>query len=254
MNVFNRVIVIVSILVWLAVAVVIMLLPVDAADLAVYYIGQFRQAVFGSLFYTYLMAVGGAKLLVLLILLWLEVRRPHSRTARIKIKGGGTARLEVGSVAQSLEYRIDELAGVRKVHPRIASRGRDVAVRIDLDTSPSVNIPVLTSQIIDMAHDIIEGQLGVKIHGKVEINVKHEPYPRGTMPSTGPLGEEPVTVPPGRELAANRATKSEPVTAASAFAADDPEPRPVAISPARESRTPEAKSDKSADNQTSNWK
>jgi hypothetical protein len=91
---------------------------------------------------------------------------------------------------------VDELAGVRKVKTRITSRGKDVDVALDLDTSPSVNIPVLTDQIIGLCHDIVEGQLGIQIHGRPILNIKHEPYPRGTMPSTRPLGNEPVAATP----------------------------------------------------------
>ncbi|MGC9361112.1 MAG: hypothetical protein ACP5G7_12220, partial [Anaerolineae bacterium] len=68
--------------------------------------------------------------------------------------------------------------------------GNSVKVQLDLDTSPSVNIGLLTDQIVDMVHDIVEGQLGLKIAGKVRVNVHHEPYPKGTMPPTQPLGTE----------------------------------------------------------------
>jgi len=192
MNVFNRIVIIVSILVWLAVLSFVATQPLEMIELAELNLDSFRDALFDpQFFYTFLGVVGGAGL-VLLVLLWLEVRRPKRKVVRIKTTKGGKAYLGVQSVTQSLEYRIDELAGVRQVRPRITSLGRDVKVVIDLDTSPSVNLPVLTDQVVDLCHDIVEGQLGVKIHGKVEVDVSHAPYPRGTMPTTGPLGTEPV--------------------------------------------------------------
>lgn len=196
MNILNRIMMVLAILLGLFVVLFVMIRPIDAVDLVRTNLDFFAQSLFDDQSFLIFLAATGALEFVLLILFWLELRRPRRKTVRIKTKGGGTAQLGVQSVAQSLEYRIDELAGVRKVRPSITSRGRDIRVAIDLDTSPSVNIPVLTDQIMDLCHDIVERQLGVKIHGKVKINVRHEPYPRGTMPPTAPMGEEAIVPPP----------------------------------------------------------
>ena len=222
MRVFNRVVMILGILLLIALVAYIMILPPDAVFFAQQGLDSFRQwLVTDESFYVFPIA-GGALLLILLILLWLEVRSPRRKTVRISTKGNGDAQLGVHSVAQSLEYRIDELAGVRKVVSRIVSRGKDVEVYLDLDTSPSVNIPVLTDQIVDLVHDIVEGQLGIKIHGKVGINIKHEPYPRGTMPPVEPLGAKPVIAPPQVATAAATGGSSRRAAPVSA-----PAPEPV---------------------------
>jgi hypothetical protein len=196
MNTFNRIVMVVLILVLLAVAVLVLTMPWEVARV-LRQSGEFlSDAIYDDTFYFTMIAVAAVVAFLLLVLLWLELRRRRRKTVRIKTEGRGRASLGVESVEQSLEYRIDELAGVRDVNTRIKSRGRDVDVNINLNTSPSVNVPVLTQQIVDLAHDIIEGQLGVKIHGKVHIDVKHEPYPRGTMPPTAPLGEEPLAARP----------------------------------------------------------
>ena len=261
MNVFNRLVMVVSILAWLALAFFVMVDPLQTVELTNSCVTEFRQAIFDSQYYMYFLVALGIFEFLLFILLCLELRRPRKKTVRIKTKGGGTARLEIGSVAQSLEYRIDEMAGVRRVRPRITSRGRDVAVRIELNTSPSVNIPVLTAQITDLCRDIVEGQLGVKIHGKVQINVKHEPYPRGTMPPTAPLGEEAVTVPPRAEPMAAAPSVvpevAEPVVEIGpSMAAPAPviEPRPLVIAPLppNEEDTVEA-GQASADEDEADW-
>ena len=261
MNVVNRILVVLSILVWLGLCVALVVDPLLAIDMTMQGVEQFKSALFDSQFYTYYVVGVAVFVLILLLLLWLELKRPRRRTARIKIKGGGNAQLEVASVAQSLEYRIDELAGVRKVHPRITSRGRDVDVRVDLDTSPSVNIPVLTAQIVDLAHDIIEGQLGVKIRGKVQINVKHEPYPRGTMPSTGPLGEQAVAPPRAPAPVVQQPQASAPAAPEPIHAepvAPEPivppvgEPRPIVITPSL-TEEEESEADAAEANQDSDW-
>jgi len=129
----------------------------------------------------------GAAALILLVLLILEIRKTRKKAVRIRTEGNGRARIGVDSVMQSLAYRIDELPGVRDAKPRVTSRGNDVDIAIDLHTSPTVNVPGVTAQIVNLAHEIIETQLGVKIHGKVQVNVAHEPFPRGTMaPAAAP--------------------------------------------------------------------
>jgi hypothetical protein len=231
MRIFNRIVMIIGILLLLFVALVLMIRPLEAIDWLRVWLDYFEESIFdANFFYIYLGVLAGL-LLILLILLWLEIRRPRRKTVRIKTQGGGTAELGTQSVAQSLEYRIDELAGVRDVKTHIKSRGRDVEVDIDLDTSPSVNIPVLTDQVMDLTHEIVEKQLGVKIHGKVKLRVRHEPYPRGTMPSSGAMGDEAVVPPrrskpaPAPEPPAEAESKKPEATPA---AEREPQPKPSA--------------------------
>lgn len=186
MNTFNRIVMVLGILLWIAAVTYVVLLPLDAVGVARLGLDVFEQSLFDDQFFTIFLAVCGGILFVMLVLLVLELRRPRRRTVRIKTQGRGNAQLDVESVTQSLEYRVDELAGVRQVRTHIRSRGKDVDVSLDLDTSPSVNIPVLTDQVVSLAQDIVEGQLGLKIHGQVRVNIKHEPYPRGTMPVATP--------------------------------------------------------------------
>lgn len=219
MNTFNRIIVVLAIIVALAVVAFIMARPLEAIEIARVGLRYFEEGLFDEQFFYIFLGIGAGIELILLILLWLELRRRTRDSVQVDIEGGGRAKLSISSVAQSLEYRIDELPGVRRVRPRIKSRGKDLDVTIDLDTSPSVNIPVLSAKVVDLCRDILEGQLGVKIHNKVQVNVKHEPYPRGTMPSTEPFGKEeekPVLETPGseeREEEEAEPAESEPVFA-----------------------------------------
>ena len=230
MNVLNRIIMVVGILIALVVATYVMVDPYGSVMIARNALDNWDQLLYDDQFYGFfLLGLGGVDL-ILLVLLWLELRKSRRKTARIRTKRGA-AELGLQSVAQSLEFRIDELAGVRKVKTHIVSHGRDVGIRVDLDTSPSVNIPVLTDQIANLCHDIVEGQLGVKIHGKVQINVKHEPYPRGTMPPTAPLGEKLITRPPEVQRPEAEPSRS-PATAAEPIIREEPPlPTPEPVQP-----------------------
>jgi len=241
MNAFNRIVMVLGIIVWIAIVAYVVLLPLDAVGVARSALDIFERSLFDDVFFTYFLIGCGVVLLILLVLLWLELRRPRRRTVRIRTQGPGNAQLDVESVAQSLEYRIDELSGVRQVRTHVKSRGKDVEVSLDLDTSPSVNIPVLTEQVVNLARDIVEDQLGLKLHGKVRVNVKHEPYPRGTMPVTRAQeresGAHPALVEPVLPRATERpaAKPAEPTskpvvvsTSPTSGSPSEPEPKPEA--------------------------
>lgn len=186
MNVFNRVVMVLLILSLLGLAVLMLINPQGVLQIGADALSRAQESVVFSdaNWHVYYLVGVGVVALLLLILLILETRRTRQKTVRIKTEGNGKARIGVESVTQSLAYRIDELPGVRDAKPRITSRGKDVSVVIDLHTSPTVNVPTVTADIVKLAHDIIETQLGVKIHGQVEVNVSHEPFPRGTMVPT----------------------------------------------------------------------
>ncbi len=233
MNVFNRIVMILSILFWIALVVFTMLRTESAIDYAITDLSYYRGAMFeeGSLFYYYdyyyyFIAGAGVLLLFLLILLWLEIRHRRYKTVRIRGKGRGTGELSVASVAQSLEYRVDELLGVRKVRPRVTSRGKDVVIVLDLDTSPTVNIPILTEQVGKLCQDVVEGQLGLRIHGKVRVNITHEPYARGALPVAKPVGRERARQPEIVERPAMAPSPVEPVQPANVIIDIDTKPIP----------------------------
>lgn len=195
MNVFNRVLVILLVLILAVAAIGLALRPLEAVALGRGVLNSLEQGIFQDQFFLIFLGSNIAIVVLALIILWLEIRSPRRKTVRVKTKGAGNAQLGVESVAQSLAYRVDEIAGVREVQPHIVSHGKDLEVALDIHTSPTVNIPVVSDQIVKLCHDIVEEQLGLKLHGKVRLNITHEPFPRGTMPSVGtPTGEAPTSV------------------------------------------------------------
>jgi len=214
MNVLNRIIMVLIVLFLIVVVGTVLLTPLNFVDQTRLNLDYAQDVLSDVRVLLIFRIICGGLLLVLLILLWFELWRPRRKSVRIKTESGGRAQLDVQSVAQSLEYRIDELPGVRQVRPRIISRGKDVEVILDLDTSPSVNIPALTDQIVKLSNDIVEGQLGIKIRSRVRLNIRHEPYPRGKMPPTAPAARESAAA---SESEGPAAKTTEPVPASEAI-------------------------------------
>ena len=181
MNVFNRVAMVLIILALFALVVLLVLFPRDVALLIQNAMANTLELLNIGQFFIVFVAICAIVLLVLLVFLWLELRHPQQKMVRISAAKSGNAQLGIQSVASSLENRIDELSGVRKAEAQVTSHGKDVDVLLNLDTSPSVNVPMLSDQIVELTRNIVETQLGLKIRGKVHINIRHEPYPRGAM-------------------------------------------------------------------------
>ncbi|MCC7353402.1 MAG: hypothetical protein IT330_06545 [Anaerolineae bacterium] len=106
----------------------------------------------------------------------LEVRRPGVRTVPLTTQTGGKVHLTTDSVARRLAWHIDQLPEVVSVTPRVSGRGGVVDVKLDLETSPEIVVPVKTDEVINLSHKIIEQDMGLKA-GKIEVRIRHAPYP-----------------------------------------------------------------------------
>jgi hypothetical protein len=128
--------------------------------------------------------LGGALLAVLTfvvcgLLLWLELRRPRGKAVRVRKVSGEEAKVTTDSIAQRLTYNIDQLSEVISVKPKITARGKGVQVRLNVETGPEIDVPAKTEEISRVAREVIEERMGLKLAGKLEINIKHAPYPKG---------------------------------------------------------------------------
>jgi hypothetical protein len=184
MNVFNRLVVIVLLVVSMIVLPVVLVLVPARPDIV---------AIIGQQGLSRLMAIGGqyplrfviagASLAVLTfvvcgLLLWLELRRPHGKAVRVKEVSGDEAKVTTDSIARRLAYNIDQLAEVISVKPKVLARGKGVHVRLNVETGPEIDVPAKTEEISKVAREVIEGRMGLKLAGKLEINIKHVPYPK----------------------------------------------------------------------------
>ena len=183
MNVFNRLVVILLILLIIIATALIMIVPQETFRLVAATFDWLRQ---GSadyinspdrlLFAGSRVIVGGVLILVCLILLWLELRRPRKKTIRTQKLAGGEARIAVDSIEQRLAYNIDQLPDVVKVTPRINGKSRGVDVDLLLETSPDIDVPMKTEEVLEVTREVIGERMGLKL-GKVQVKIKHAPYP-----------------------------------------------------------------------------
>ncbi len=115
--------------------------------------------------------------ILLVGLLLLELRGPARRTIRVQRVGGGEVVVTAESLAERLEYQIDQLADVIGVKARVAPRGGGVDVQVSLQTGADVNVPEKAEQILEITRQVVEDKMGMKLARKPRVNVHAMPTP-----------------------------------------------------------------------------
>jgi hypothetical protein len=190
MNVFNRLVMIVLLVVGMIVLPVVIVLPVmlvmvpARADIVTITVQEALSRLITSggqnqlLFVVVGISLAILTFIVCGLLLWLEVRRPRGKAVRVRKVSGDEARVTTDSIARRLEYNIDQLAEVVSVKPKITAKGSGVHVRLNVETGPEIDVPAKTEEISQVAREVIEERMGLKLAGKLEISIKHAPYPK----------------------------------------------------------------------------
>ncbi len=185
MNTFNRVLAILVLLGLVAILVVAIIQPlgsIDALRRGLDYLPGFVAA--NTVAYW---GGAGVLLFVALFLLILELRRPQRLTVKVQQASGGIVELTTESVARSLEYHIGQVPGVVAAKPAVISRGDSVKVVLDLETDPDADVPTKSEEVIQVARELIEGKLGLKL-GLVRVNLRQASY-GGALPMAAPRKE-----------------------------------------------------------------
>ncbi len=183
MNVFNRLVILVLSVIVIVVTAVIVILPVRSFEvLATFFdwLGQNADSYLHNdwaIFAAGRVIVGGAIIVICLVILWLELRRPRKKTIRVQKMAGGEAHITIDSIAQRLAYNIDQLPDVIKVSPRITGRGQNVDLDLHLETAPDIDVPMKTEEVLQVAREVMVERMGLKV-GKIQVKIKHAPFPR----------------------------------------------------------------------------
>ena len=184
MNVFNRLVIIILLLAIILGVVIVAVVPRETLAL----VGAFFDWLYQSaelyqtgsdwpLFAAARVFIGGAIVVVCLFLLWMELRRPRKKTVRVQKLAGGEAHITIDSIAQRLAYNIDQLPDVIKVSPKIDSRARGVDIDLLLETTPDIDVPMKTEEVLQVTREVVGERMGLKL-GKVQVSIKHAPFPK----------------------------------------------------------------------------
>ncbi len=192
MNIINRILVVLESFIILVIALIVLINPFGTLMITegalVTLDRKLSTLYFASPFYFTLGQILLAILIsiLLLLLLFLEIRPTKKDSVRVKIEGSSKATVATDTVAQRLIYRLDQLPEVLNVYPRISGHKEAVNVQLVLETTPDINIPVKTQEVTALAKEVVEEQMGLTL-GKFSVHIKHVPYPAN---SSAPKKEE----------------------------------------------------------------
>ncbi|MER2599967.1 MAG: hypothetical protein ABTQ73_10650 [Caldilineales bacterium] len=182
MNIINRLIaVLLAVVLWLAL-VALALAPTQALAWARQALNRIEsnlaQATTTLPDWLYLLARLGVVVVVsLLLAVWMmqQLRRKAPAVVTMRLPSGGQAEVTAESVSRRLAWHIDQLADVNQVTPVVRTRGRAMDVDINLQTAPDVDVPLKTEEVVAVARDVIETQMGLQLN-RIKVNIDHAPY------------------------------------------------------------------------------
>jgi hypothetical protein len=124
--------------------------------------------------------VGLAAIAILIVipLMIAEFPRRKKEPAVTMRTDHGEIRVTAESIAKRLAWHLDQLADVINVYPTVQPKGDTVNVMLDVETSPEIDLPMKTEEIMLVTREIIEQDMGLKL-GKLNVNLRHGAYPEG---------------------------------------------------------------------------
>ncbi len=184
MNVFNRLIGFFIFLIAFLLLLIVAVLPFQTMAWLQTQIGQFSQWAqsfqVGNPLLFLLGRLGLAAIAVLVVIPLMIAELPHKKKepAVSMRTEHGQIRVTADSIARRLAWHLDQLADVVSVQPVVAPKGDTVNIKLSVETSPEIDVPMKTEEIMLVTREIIEQDMGLKL-GKLEVNLRHAPYPTG---------------------------------------------------------------------------
>jgi len=184
MNVINRIIGFLIFLIAFLLLIILAAVPFETLAWLQTQIGHLNQwatqyQLTNPLFFN-LGRVGLAAIAILIVipLMIAEFPRRKKEPAVTMRTDHGEIRVTAESIAKRLAWHLDQLADVINVYPTVQPKGDTVNVMLDVETSPEIDLPMKTEEIMLVTREIIEQDMGLKL-GKLNVNLRHAAYPEG---------------------------------------------------------------------------
>lgn len=197
MNAFNRVFVIITLILLLVFGVVTLVSPAFTLGLAQNTANNIRSNFFagftdvGRVITRITLAIGWFMLIGLL--LWAEFRRGSSRTIEVaRYTGGNAIRISTGAVAEKVQDAVNGISGVIDVRVKATGRERAVEIKLDVTATKDTDLVSKAEEIAIVTRQVVQDQLGLKLSGKPQVAIqakevkpaRFKPVKRNTPPLT----------------------------------------------------------------------
>jgi hypothetical protein len=181
MNAFNRIVVTLLLLALIPIITVAFIVPQEAIDLVQEGLDRIEGQLGTSVSTQELMIRVGLALLiavVLIFLLYLELRRRPRHSVPVRQVKGGEAQIAIDSVIAQLEYQLDPLPGVLDVKPDVIPSRGGVEVALEVEMAADANMAANIEELSAIARRVVEEEMGLKLKGKPKLKLRTVPSPR----------------------------------------------------------------------------
>lgn len=197
MNIFNRAVMSVLLLLFL-------LFWVLVALFVVYFPWLPREPIFGlrdafnelgraqSFNLAFVIAVVVLSLLFIaigLLLLWWELTPRRSSGVRLTGVTTASAVLSESAMVQGIQEELGRLPWLKQVRVGVQSRGNAADLRLELYLEPGAELSPRTEEACRLARELLEKRMGVRVR-RVEAEVHQRPLPMAPGRAGGPIVEE----------------------------------------------------------------
>jgi hypothetical protein len=142
--------------------------------------------------------------IIFILFLVLELRRPAAKAIRVRRVAGGDVLVGVGSIADGIKYEVDQLAGILRTRPKVSGKRGGVILELDVDIAAGMEVPQKAEQIVETVRQVVEERMGLKLARPPKVSLRTVSYPSvarvPARPKEGPPAlpkVEPPAVEPG---------------------------------------------------------
>jgi hypothetical protein len=175
MNTFNRVVLVVLLLLAMVLCSLILVVPLRSLQI----ISQQAQALADLLgrIRSVVRLPGGILLalivnLIGILLIVLEVRRPKPGAIKVEQASGGEVTLSVASIAEQLKAELSQLPEIVQAKPKVSAKRRGVFVEIDARIAAETGVPNKAERIIEAVRQVVETKMGLRLARPPKVNIE----------------------------------------------------------------------------------
>lgn len=175
MNTFNRVVLVILLLVAMVLCSFVFVVPVPALRFLAQgargvadFVDVVRPVVrlpIGILLALIVNLVG-------ILLIVLEVRRPAPRTISVEQAAGGEVTLSIASIADQLKAEVNQLPEVLQVKPKVSAKRKGVVVELDAKIAADTGVPGKAERIVETVRRVVEEKMGLKLARPPKVNIE----------------------------------------------------------------------------------
>jgi len=175
MNTFNRVVLVILLLLAMVLCSLMLVVPIRSLQI----VSQQAQALADLLarLRTVVRLPAGILLalivnLIGILLIVLEVRRPAPGGIKVEQASGGEVTLSVASIAEQLKAELNQLPEIVQAKPKVSAKRKGVFVEVDARIAAESGVPNKAERIVEAIRRVVETQMGLKLARPPKVNIE----------------------------------------------------------------------------------